>query len=750
MKNWLLIHRKSRHAVFVIITALFLILMVGMIAFAVDIGYIVLVRTQLQIAADASAMAAASVMNEGQAVAIQVAKQYALQHMASGTSVKLADTDIEFGIWDITTRTFTPAEDDSSGNSVRVTARRDDTNADGKSPLFFARVFGQDRFPMQASAVAMANPRDIAFVIDLSGSMNDDTEPAWATDAINTKFASEGYGSIGNTLMQDVYTDFGWGEYPGVLEYIGAPLGVAADSYAYAEMTKDNGPLTDPSIPDAYRIISGTIQTVTSETGEEVTSYLAGDSEATRKSKAYRWMIDYQIANVMPQAKPAPDSSINYSYWEKYLDYIVYSRYISYLPPWEPPPPPPPPPVEDPTPPPPPPPPPEDPPTEPPPTPPAIGWYRSGVPEGHSSVWSKRLVNRESFGIQSPWRNDPFSIALGSVWNISVLPQLLLSSTDPKGTPPYRRYTIPPSQDGDRIYKFNNPNQYTFPGVSTSVPYGYRNKIGYRTYANFLMDHGRNLKPNGTEYTPISQFSPDCPFHSEGTPGGTFSFPPRSQPMHAARRAVIAAIAYIDTKNYFIPDLNHRDWVSIIAYDSLDGTGPELKRSLTGDYYAAMLASTTLQAVGDKGASTATDAGLALAQQHIRPASQGGQGRNNTNKVVVLLTDGVPNSCQTATEVINAYIANHTDPDFYDTGYYWLNASLMKTHDMEADEWFVYPVGTGLGTDYDFMDRMARMGNTANESGECPRGSGNPAEYEQRLIDIFQNIIDTPMVRLVE
>jgi hypothetical protein len=69
---------------------------------------------------------------------------------------------------------------------------------------------------------------------------------------------------------------------------------------------------------------------------------------------------------------------------------------------------------------------------------------------------------------------------------------------------------------------------------------------------------------------------------------------------------------------------------------------------------------------------------------------------------------------------------------------------------MEQKNWHVFPVGVGLGTDYDFMDRLARSGGTADDGGQSPRGSGNPAEYEQRLTDIFEEIITNPQVRLVQ
>ena len=57
----------------------------------------------------------------------------------------------------------------------------------------------------------------------------------------------------------------------------------------------------------------------------------------------------------------------------------------------------------------------------------------------------------------------------------------------------------------------------------------------------------------------------------------------------------------------------------------------------------------------------------------------------------------------------------------------------MQAAKMQAKKWDVDPVGVGLGTDYSFMDRLDRFGGTADENGQSPLGSGNPADYEQRL-----------------
>src|SRR5690606_23569968 len=141
--------------------------------------------------------------------------------------------------------------------------------------------------------------------------------------------------------------------------------------------------------------------------------------------------------------------------------------------------------------------------------------------------------------------------------------------------------------------------------------------------------------------------------------------------MHASRRAIIAALQVVKQRNQAIPDPAQRDWVSIITFDSIsNGAAPQVVHALSSDYGAAMQACTTLQAVGDKGTSTATEAGLALAQQHID--ADMGIGRPNANKVVVLLTDGVPNAYSSSASAIDNYIADNPSPDFYSDGAYWL------------------------------------------------------------------------------
>ncbi len=54
------------------------------------------------------------------------------------------------------------------------------------------------------------------------------------------------------------------------------------------------------------------------------------------------------------------------------------------------------------------------------------------------------------------------------------------------------------------------------------------------------MHYGRDVKPDGTNYTPLSLQSNlcACPLHSESVGGTSFQFPPDEMPTHAARCAL--------------------------------------------------------------------------------------------------------------------------------------------------------------------------------------------------------------------
>ena len=149
-------HDRRRRGAVLLLTVFLLIFLLGVIAFAVDIGYVLVAKTELQTAADSAALAAGATMGNSQDTSVATGVQFAGLNKVGGRNVVLANSDLVFGTWDTTARTFTPSQSGLS-NAVKVTARADNTTS-GAIPLFFGAVFNQHSVNLQASAVATCNP----------------------------------------------------------------------------------------------------------------------------------------------------------------------------------------------------------------------------------------------------------------------------------------------------------------------------------------------------------------------------------------------------------------------------------------------------------------------------------------------------------------------------------------------------------------------------------------------------------------
>ena len=135
-----------------------MIVILGIIAFALDGGIIVLARTQLQVAADSGALAAATCLTNGPTSARNAAQTYAQLNSVTGRPVAI-DTaqDVQLGTWDKTAKTFTPlpAASESDANAVRVTCSISSAKGNAQR-LFFGRIFGINTVDVSAQCTAMA------------------------------------------------------------------------------------------------------------------------------------------------------------------------------------------------------------------------------------------------------------------------------------------------------------------------------------------------------------------------------------------------------------------------------------------------------------------------------------------------------------------------------------------------------------------------------------------------------------------
>jgi Flp pilus assembly protein TadG len=159
--------RQSRSGNVLVLTALMMVFMFGILALAVDLGYLNVVRTQLQKSADAAAMAAAwdliekdaSMVNTGASTRVAsaqaTARQYAGLNLVARSSPALAAQDIQIGYLSNPSDPSLPMSfaDPTRFNAVRVLTRRT-SDQNGLVPLFFARVIGTNSSSAQAEATA--------------------------------------------------------------------------------------------------------------------------------------------------------------------------------------------------------------------------------------------------------------------------------------------------------------------------------------------------------------------------------------------------------------------------------------------------------------------------------------------------------------------------------------------------------------------------------------------------------------------
>src|SRR5262249_40377443 len=155
------------------LAALLMIVMLAMVAFAVDIGYIVLARSEAQNAADSAAMAGlgqpddpppGSQLGNGQPGATPdhphapppPAKSFALKNTVGGQGVDVKDAEVEFGYmsdpYNQSSSLDTSGWPDRPYNAVRVTVYRDKDHTGGSLRLFFAKVLGFTSADVSATA----------------------------------------------------------------------------------------------------------------------------------------------------------------------------------------------------------------------------------------------------------------------------------------------------------------------------------------------------------------------------------------------------------------------------------------------------------------------------------------------------------------------------------------------------------------------------------------------------------------------
>ena len=164
---------KDESGVTAILVAIVMVVLIGITALAVDIGYVAATKNELQNVADAAALAAANQLGaiyrgmsyddqetyecgaEDSATIKGVADDVAFKNIAGGENIIFSDGDVRIGDWDGNGFTETDAQPDA----VQVTARRDGA-ANGPITTFFAKIFGVNTVDVAADAIAALTGQD--------------------------------------------------------------------------------------------------------------------------------------------------------------------------------------------------------------------------------------------------------------------------------------------------------------------------------------------------------------------------------------------------------------------------------------------------------------------------------------------------------------------------------------------------------------------------------------------------------------
>ena len=159
--------KSTRRGIVAVITALFLVLLLAVLAFSLDLGVVFVAQGELQRSADAAALSAAWELAEAAVEdsvrtvsrderierAREEAERVAALNTVLGISPGLLSTDVEVGEYTdleeggyFNTASLTP-------NAVRVTVRRS-SEINGAVPFFFARALGRQNIDQQLTATA--------------------------------------------------------------------------------------------------------------------------------------------------------------------------------------------------------------------------------------------------------------------------------------------------------------------------------------------------------------------------------------------------------------------------------------------------------------------------------------------------------------------------------------------------------------------------------------------------------------------
>lgn len=149
-----------------VLVVLCLVILLGFAALAVDVGYLLATKNELQNVADAAALAATRQLGAiyepmtydeqtayicDPAEIIPIAKSISVKNKAAGINIIINDQDIVIGQWDAAAKTLNPTL--NQPDAVKVTARRQ-SGINGAVTTVFSKILGINNVGVFADATA--------------------------------------------------------------------------------------------------------------------------------------------------------------------------------------------------------------------------------------------------------------------------------------------------------------------------------------------------------------------------------------------------------------------------------------------------------------------------------------------------------------------------------------------------------------------------------------------------------------------
>src|SRR5579872_4445433 len=173
----LVVGPRVRRGTVVPLLAFTIVVLVAFLALAIDLGMLAVAKAQAQQAADLAALTAARTLNGNStgtynsAAATTNAQNVLSYNVILGQSIQSSQLTLTYGSYDYnqTTQTFNANYPATSGVPYSAVAATVTAN---NLPGAFSTLWGNQFLPsVSATAQAVHRPRDVAMVMDLSGSM---------------------------------------------------------------------------------------------------------------------------------------------------------------------------------------------------------------------------------------------------------------------------------------------------------------------------------------------------------------------------------------------------------------------------------------------------------------------------------------------------------------------------------------------------------------------------------------------------